>query len=87
MYDPEGDVWRNIVARIQVLREFLRHPYHEVLDVYLAGDAWQPDMVDAFEAYRVNHKYPTLNVVYRDAFSASDGAATIAREMLDSHRP
>lgn len=86
MYNPEADVWSNIVARIQVLREFLRHPYHESLDVYLTGDAWNSDMIDAFEEYQANHDYTTMNMVWRDSFSASDGAATIAREMLDPYR-
>lgn len=82
----EGDAWDQIVARIQLLREFLRYPYHETLDVYLTGDAWNADMVDAFSLYRANHEYTTMNVVLRDPFSASDGAATIAREMLDTYR-
>jgi hypothetical protein len=55
--------------------------------MYLIGDAWEDEMVDAFRSYLHNHKYTDINVEFRGMFAASDGAASVAREMLDACEP
>ena len=62
----------------------MTHPDGEALNVYLIGDAWQDEMVDAFRSYLHNHKYTDMSVEFRGMFAASDGAASVARGMLDT---
>jgi hypothetical protein len=40
-------------------------------------------MVDAFKMYLGNYKHTDLNVQFRGMFAGSDGAAFMARKMLD----
>ena len=81
---PEDPVWGYVVSMIRRLRSSMMHPDGDVLDVYLIGDAWEDEMVDAFKAYLHSHKYTDLNMEFRGMFAASDGAASVAREMLDA---
>jgi hypothetical protein len=80
----EDPVWSDVVFMIRRLRKFVAHPDDEVLDVYLIGDAWEEEMVDAFKAYLHNHGHTDINVKFRGMFAASDGAASVARRMLDA---
>jgi hypothetical protein len=84
---PKDPVWSDVVFMIRRLRDFMTHPDGEVLDVYLIGDAWEVEMVDAFKAYLRNHRYTDMNVEFRGMFAASDGAASVARRMIDECGP
>lgn len=83
---PEDPVWRDVVSMIRRLRGYLDYPDGETLDVYLIGDAWEGEMVDAFRSYLQNRKHTDMNVEFRGMFAASDGAASITRKMLDVWR-
>ena len=83
---PEDPVLRDVVSMIRRLRGYLDYPDGETLDVYLIGDAWEGEMVDAFRSYLQNRKHTDMNVEFRGMFAASDGAASITRKMLDVWR-
>jgi hypothetical protein len=83
MLYPDDPAWSDVVCMIQRQRESLAHFDGEVLDVYLTGDAWEDEMVGAFRSYLHDHKVIDLNVEFRGMFAGSDGAASMARRMLD----
>jgi hypothetical protein len=83
MESPEDPAWSDVVFMIRRLRTFMAYPDGEVLDVYLIGDAWAEEMVDAFKSYLQSHRHTDVNVEFRGIFAASDGAASIARRMID----
>jgi hypothetical protein len=87
MRSPEDPVWSDVVFMIRRLRDFMAHPDGEVLDVYLVGDAWEDEMVDAFKSYLQSHRHTDVNVEFRGIFATSDGAACIARRMIDACGP
>lgn len=84
MRSPEDIVWGYVVSMIRRLRSSTTRPDGEALDVYLIGDAWEDELVDAFKAYLHTREHTDLNVEFRGMFAASDGAASVAREMLDA---
>jgi len=82
---PEDPVWKDVVNMLRRLqRNFIAYPDGEQLDVYLIGDAWEDEMVEAFRSYLHSHEHTDINVVFRGVFAASDGAACVARKMLDA---
>jgi hypothetical protein len=83
MLYPDDPAWSDVVCMIQRQRESLAHFDGEVLDVYLTGDAWEDEMVGAFRSYLHDHKVIDLIVEFRGMFAGSDGAASMARRMLD----
>ena len=83
MLYADDPAWSDVVRMIQRQRESLAYFDGEVLDVYLIGDAWEGEMVDAFRSYLHDHKVIDLNVEFRGMFAGSDGAACMARKMLD----
>ena len=84
MQYPEDPVWSDVVGTIERLRKYMVYPDSERLDAYLTGDAWEDEMVDAFRSYLHSHKRTDINVQFRGMFAASDGAAHIARKLLDA---
>jgi hypothetical protein len=61
------------------------YPDGEQLEVYLIGDAWEDEMVDAFRSnLHSSHEHIDVNVEFRGMFAAGDGAACVARRMLDT---
>lgn len=87
MDDPKDPIWSSLVLDIQRLREFMSYPDSEVLDIYLIGDAWEQYMATAFRSYLDARKCTDMKVELRDMFAASNGAASVAREMLNAHGP
>jgi hypothetical protein len=83
MYSPDDWVWNEIVFMIQKLRSIMSHSEDELLHVYLTGDAWEEDMVDAFREHLRISGNAGLEVVLRGGFAGSNGAACAAKEMLD----
>lgn len=80
-------VWDDVVSMTRRLRVVMAHPEGELLYVYLTGDTWDEVMVEAFREHLRMRKYKAqdgLEVVFRGAFAASDGAAWAARGMLDA---
>jgi hypothetical protein len=69
---------------IRKLRDVMAHPEDELLHVYLTGDAWEENMVDAFKEHLRVDGNAGLEVVLRGEFAGSDGAAYAARGMLDA---
>lgn len=84
MYSPEDSVWGDIVSMIRALRDFMASPESEVLRVYLTGDAWDGEMVEAFAVHLRIHRHTGLSLEFRGGFAGSDGAAVITRGMLDA---
>lgn len=93
MYSPDDWIWEDVVSMTRKLRNVLAQRRHEsdgeegedlLLRIYLTGDAWDADMVEAFTSHLRNHKLShELEVVFRGGFAASDGAAWAATGMLD----
>lgn len=83
LYSPDDWVWEEIVFMIQKLRNIMSHSEDELLHVYLTGDAWEDDTVDAFREHLRIDGNAGLEVVLRSGFASSNGAACAAREMLD----
>jgi hypothetical protein len=69
---------------IRKLRSVMALPESEEISVYLTGDAWVEDMVEAFAEHLRIDKVTKLDVRFRGGFAASDGAACAARGMLDT---
>ena len=83
MLYPDDPAWREVVRAIQRLRNSIAYPDGEVLNIYLTGDTWEDEMVDAFKTYLGNNEHTDLNVEFRGQFAGSDGAAFMARKILD----
>jgi hypothetical protein len=77
-------IWDDVVSMTRKLRVVMAHPEGELLYIYLTGDTWDAEMVDAFGEHLRIHKCEKLDVVFRGGFAGSDGAAWAAREMLDA---
>lgn len=86
MSTPQDPVWTDITSMIHQQREDLALPDSELLHVYLVGDAWRQDMVDAFRSYLSNHGHTEVILEFRGMFAASDGAASLAQQMLETCR-
>jgi hypothetical protein len=93
MYSPEDWIWSDIVSTVHKLQNLMsqqqQHPEGDekpgLLHIYLTGDAWDADMVEAFRSHLRFHKLSNeLEVVFRGEFATSDGAACAAREMLNT---
>jgi hypothetical protein len=82
---PEDPAWSDAVRMLRRLRKYMLYPDGEQLDVYLIGDAWEEEMVEAFRSYLHSHKHndTDINVEFRGVFAASDGAACVARKLRD----
>ena len=83
MLEPDDPAWREVLVLVEHQRKSIRDPGGESLNLYLTGDAWEDEMVAAFRSYLRNHKVTDLNVEFRGMFAGSDGAASMARKMLD----
>ena len=83
MYSPDDWIWGEIVFMIRKLRSVMALPESEEMSVYLTGDAWLEEMVEAFTEHLRIDKVTKLDVRFRGGFAASDGAACAARGMLD----
>jgi hypothetical protein len=81
---PEDPAWSDVVSMIERLRKYMVYPDGEQLEVYLIGDAWEYEMVEAFRSYLRSHKHTDINVEFRGVFAASDGAACVVRKMCDA---
>jgi hypothetical protein len=84
MTTPDDWIWSDVVSMTRRLRVVMGHPARELLYIYLTGDTWDAEMVEAFREHLRMRKITELDVVFRGAFAASDGATWAAREMLDA---
>ena len=84
LYSPDDWVWEEILSMIRKLRNGMAHPEDELLHVYLTGDVWEKDMVNAFREHLRMNWVTGLEVVLRGGFAGSDGAACAARGILDA---
>jgi hypothetical protein len=83
MTSADDWVWGDVVRMTRKLRSVMGCPEGELLYVYLTGDIWGAEMVDAFRSHLRILKCEKLDVVLRGEFAGSDGAAWAARGMLD----
>jgi hypothetical protein len=85
MYSPDDWVWNDVLFMIRKLRYVLGFAEGEGVVVYLTGDVWEEEMVEAFREFLgINGCGEEVRVVVRGAFAGSDGAAVAARELLDA---
>jgi hypothetical protein len=84
MYSPDDWIWEEILFVMRKLRSIMALPESEDMSVYLTGDAWLEEMVEAFTEHLRIDKVTKLDVRFRGGFAAGDGAACAARGMLDT---
>jgi len=84
MRHPDDPVWSDVVSMVRRLRTFLDCPDGEILRLYLIVDAWEDEIVDAFETYLQYNEHTDTDMEFRGMFSASNGAASVSRQMLDA---
>ena len=87
MYSPDDWVWKDVLFMVGKLRYVMGYAEgdREGTVVYLTGDVWEEEMVEAFREFLgIDGCGEEVRVVVRGAFAGSDGAAWAARELLDA---